>query len=378
MMQSRVAFAVGESRSTSQGLFREGLVGRGRGVRDVFSHLERRSESELLAEDRTHDKRAARLTLRPGDGQGHYEFYRISDDFFVVATDAIYDAPRFELLPGEGLVDFHVKLSGRLSLRVPGEHDELVVVGPRLLIWAQPDGVDTTERLEPGVREHSVSLYCRVEFLRGLLARDAVVNHPLHAPLEAGDRRGIWHCVRPLSPTAMHLSRCLLHNPYSDGLRLLYAEARALELLCELLSELGDSAARGTANAADRDLRRLDVARRILATQFRPLPRTFDVARAVGLSESKLKREFKRRFGVTVFDYGLECRMRHARELLLTKGVSVSEVADAVGYQHHTSFTAAFRGFYGCLPHSIRGRRPAGEATRRRGIRSGPQTRLPQ
>jgi AraC-like DNA-binding protein len=374
-MHARAALnAVGDSCGVSEGLFREGLVGRGRGIRDVFSHLGRRDEAEVLAADRAHDKKVARLTVQPGDGQGHYEFYRISDDFFVVATDAIYDAPRFEVLPGEGLVEFHVKLSGRLSLSVPGEDEEVIVVGPRLLIWAQPHGVDTTERMDPGVRENSVSLYCRAEFLLSLLARDKVTDHPLLTTLEARDRQGIWHSVRPLSPTAMHLSRCLLHNPYREGLRLLYAESRALELLCETLSELGDSAACGTAGAADRDLRRLDVARRILATQFRPPPRTSDVARAVGLSESKLKRDFKQRFGVTVFDYGLECRMRHARELLLTKGVSVSEVADAVGYSHHTSFTAAFRDFFGCLPQSIRGPRASARGAKCSGARSRPQT----
>ena len=378
MLSRATSSAVGDSGHMSGGLFREGLVGRGRGVRDVFTHLGRRDEADLPGEDHAHDKKAARLTVQPGDGQGHYEFYRISDDFFVVATDAIYDTSRFEFLPGEGLVEFHIKLSGRLSLRVPGQADEIVVVGPQLLIWVQPRGVDTTERLEPGIRENSVSLYCRAEFLRSLLARDSVRDHPLLTTLDARDRLGIWHSVRPLSPTAMHLSRCLLHNPYRDGLRLLYAESRALELLCDTLSELGDSAACGTADAADRDLRRLDVARRILATQFRPPPRTSDVARAVGLSESKLKREFKQRFGVTVFDCGLECRMRHARELLLTKGVSVSEVADAVGYSHHTSFTAAFRDFYGCLPQSIRGRRASAQAKIRSRAGSTPQKRFPQ
>lgn len=341
------------------GLFREIIVGHVCGVGDVFRHLGQRSSTDLLAEDRLCDRKLARLTVGPADGQGHYEFYRISNDFFVVATDAIYDAPRQEILPGEGLVEFHVKLSGHLSLRVPGEAAEVVVAGPRLLIWSQARGADTTERLEAGIRENSVSLYCRTDFLRGLLARDSITDHPLHVPLAATDRPAIWHRVRLLSPTAMHLCRCLLHNPYRDGLRLLYAEARALELLCELLSELDDAGACGAAGSAERDLHRLDVARRILATQFRPLPRTSDVARAVGLSESKLKRDFKQRFGVTVFDYGLECRMRHARELLLTKGVSVSEVADAVGYQHHTSFTAAFREFFGCLPQSVRGRRPS-------------------
>jgi AraC-like DNA-binding protein len=46
--------------------------------------------------------------------------------------------------------------------------------------------------------------------------------------------------------------------------------------------------------------------------------------------------------------------MQHARELLVSEGLSVSEVAYAVGYSHCTSFTAAFREFFDCLPSEIR------------------------
>jgi len=296
------------------------------------------------------------MTLRPDVGHGRYEFYRISNDLFVLGVDCIYDSPRLEFLPGEDLIEFYFKLSGRLSLKLPGESGDLVVGGQQLLIWFQPSGVDTSESMDPGLRDTSMSLYCRPEFLRGLLARDSMTTHPLLDALDARRSGRVWHCVRPLSSTAMHLSRCLLHNPYRDGMRLLYAEAHSLELLCEILSEFGEAALSGSARGSDCDQRSLDTARRIIATQFRPVPRICDVARAVGLSETRLKRDFKQRFGMTVFDYGLKCRMRCARDLLLTEGLSVSQAAFAVGYNHHTSFTAAFREFFGCLPREVRSR----------------------
>lgn len=349
--------AAGDAPVPARRLFRKVVAGHGQGVADVFASLGSGGDSQLIAENPGRGTQAARMTVRPEDGHGHYEFYRISSQFFVVTLDCIYDAPRLEMLPGEDLIEFYVKLSGRLSLKLPGEPEDLVVNGPQLLIWAQPRGVDTSECMDPGLREYSVSLYCRQEFLRSLLTRDSMTAHPLLKALDTrrGDR--VWHCVRQLSPTAMHLSRCLLRNPYRDGLRLLHAEARSLELLCEILSEFGDESQTCSPVASDRDQRRLDAARRILTTQFQPTPRIRDVARAVGLSESKLKQDFKQRFGITVFDYGHECRMRHARELLLTKGLSVGEAAHAIGYRHHASFTAAFREFYGSLPSEVGGER---------------------
>ena len=83
---------------------------------------------------------------------------------------------------------------------------------------------------------------------------------------------------------------------------------------------------------------------------------TSTLARRVGMSESKLKRAFKERFGTTVFEYGLECRMRHALELLRADSVSICQVAESVGYQHQTSFTAAFRDHFGFLPSEARAR----------------------
>lgn len=345
---------------TPSGIFRDALAGQGQCVAQVFDNLGRTPKASVIAEDDKHGIRAACMTLCPDEGHGRIEFYRVSNDLFVVAVDCIWDAPRLEFLPGENLIEFYFKLSGRLVLKLPGEVKELVVTGQQLLIWAQPTGVDTSERMEPGLRDTSVSLYCRPDFLRGLLERDAMNLHPLIDALDAlasRRRNMVWHRVQSLSQTAVHIIRCLLHNPHREGLRLLYAEARALELLCEILSDFGNTQTPRKPEASDRDLLCLDAARRYLATHFQPIPRICDVARAVGLSETKLKRDFKRRFGVTVFDFGLECRMRHARELLLNEGMYVSEVAFAVGYSHCTSFTAAFREFFGYQPSELRSER---------------------
>jgi AraC-like DNA-binding protein len=136
---------------------------------------------------------------------------------------------------------------------------------------------------------------------------------------------------------------------------LLHSEAKALEILCQVLSPAPGEIERVTATTTL--VRQIDTVRRILGTQFAPIPHICDLARRVGVSESKLKRAFKEHFGVTVFEYGLECRMRHALELLQGNAVSICQVAESVGYQHQTSFTAAFRDHFGFLPSEARMRR---------------------
>lgn len=53
---------------------------------------------------------------------------------------------------------------------------------------------------------------------------------------------------------------------------------------------------------------------------------------------------------VTIFEYALERRMKHALELLRCKHEPVGQVAYAVGYRHQTSFASAFHEYFGFLP----------------------------
>lgn len=336
------------------GLFRHLLAGPGRSVIDVFAELRREPRLELIAEHPERHSQAARFMLDRMDGHGSWEFYRLEQDLFVVTGDLVYDSPRIERVPGEGLVEFHLRLSGQLQIDLPGRSTALTVDCPSMLIWMQPPGQEITEQVRPGIRDSTVTLYCQPGYLRELMVRNGIRSWPLLDEIQSAGADRIWHRQMPLSAGLMYVGRSLLQNPFAGGIRLLHAEAKVLELLCELLHMLGVGQPDTAAARSDDELQRLDRARQILRTQLQPAPRIRDVARAVGMSESKLKRAFKARFGVTVFDYGLECRMRHALELLRCKHLSVGQVAYAVGYRHQTSFTAAFVDFFGFLPRQAR------------------------
>lgn len=349
-----VPAAVPDRASTARGLLRTEIGGSGvKDMADLFTDLRRWQRLEFIAEDPLHVTQAARLRLAEYEGHGSWELYRLSNQFFVIAGNCIYNTPRFEPVPGEGFVQFHLKLAGQLIIKVPGCSDSLVVTGPRVLIWNQPNGVNTHERIDAGVRERSVTLYCRPDFLRLILKRDSARPDRLLDGITTG-AGSAWHVLKPLSPLCLHLARSLLHNPYRDTMCLLYAEAKALELLCEVLHEFLEGPLTLAKECGDRDERQLDIARALLTTQFKPAPRVADLARLAGMSKSKLKRSFKSHFGVTLFEYGLECRMHHALELLRSGKHSVSQTAYAVGYSHHTSFTEAFHSFFGFLPRDAR------------------------
>jgi AraC-like DNA-binding protein len=199
-----------------------------------------------------------------------------------------------------------------------------------------------------------MSLYCRPSFLNALLQRNGIPECPLLETIESHDAGAVWYERRHLSAGLNFVASSVLRSPYQRGFRLLHAEAKALELLCQALSPTQDEVGGDRAVTTNTVVRQVDAARRILATQFAPIPRIRELARRVGMSESKLKRAFKEHFGATVFDYGLDCRMRRALELLRANAMSICQVAECVGYRHQTSFTAAFRDYFDFLPSEAR------------------------
>jgi AraC-like DNA-binding protein len=321
---------------------------------NLFADLRRLNRGQIIAEHPERHLQGTRLLIDRTQGIGTWELYRLDTDLFVVAADGVYDTPRFEIVPGEGLVEFHLRLAGVLDLNLPGVPTPVKITGPRLLMLYQPPGIDVSEHVTPRVRDTGVSLYCRPQFLANLAARNGISRWPL---LEEIDRHGsasVWHRQLPLSPALLHIGTSLLECPYQQGIRLLHAEAKALELLCEVLAQQQEPGDPRYLPASAAEARQLDAARSMLSNNLSEPLRICDIARAVGMSESKLKRTFKARFGVTVFDYGLECRMRYALEMLRCKRMSVGQVAYAVGYRHQTSFASAFHDFFGFRPSSAR------------------------
>jgi AraC-like DNA-binding protein len=84
-----------------------------------------------------------------------------------------------------------------------------------------------------------------------------------------------------------------------------------------------------------------------------------NVARAVGSNQKTLKVVFRKVFGMTMSDYCVQRRMQLAQSLLLEGRLAVGQVAENVGYEHQSSFTAAFRAYSGMTPRDYQRQRAA-------------------
>ncbi|MGF1611037.1 MAG: helix-turn-helix domain-containing protein [Kiloniellales bacterium] len=78
------------------------------------------------------------------------------------------------------------------------------------------------------------------------------------------------------------------------------------------------------------------------------------VARAAGLSVSRLHARFRARFGVGPMRYLTACRLARAARLLEQSHLPLAEIALAVGYGDQSAFTRAFRREFGTAPARYR------------------------
>jgi len=160
----------------------------------------------------------------------------------------------------------------------------------------------------------------------------------------------------PRNQTKHHLLAQIMNCPYKGGMRTLFLESRALELLAlqmhdYSLSETRRSPALPPLSPADAE--RIRHARDILVNDLENPPSLTELAARAGLNERKLKTGFRQVFATSVFGYFREHRMQKAYELLQQGDLNVTEAAFAVGYRSLSHFSQAFKGRFGTLPKAF-------------------------
>ena len=91
-------------------------------------------------------------------------------------------------------------------------------------------------------------------------------------------------------------------------------------------------------------------ARRILEQNIDQLFTIRELARKVAMNECYLKKGFKAIVGKTIHDYQQELRIEKAKQLLKQDGISVTHVANTLGYSSISHFSTAFKRITGMKP----------------------------
>lgn len=104
----------------------------------------------------------------------------------------------------------------------------------------------------------------------------------------------------------------------------------------------------------------VDIAKRvekIITSDLRQHHPAWELAAQFSVSETSLKNYFRGVYGQNISIYLREIRMQRAAELLTTTNLSVSEIAEQVGYLNQSKFSSAFKKQFNASPLEFKRRK---------------------
>ncbi|MEL6397648.1 MAG: AraC family transcriptional regulator [Cyanobacteria bacterium J06626_4] len=297
------------------------------------------------------------LCLSATLGQGYVRGLNLRNglDLFIhefeLKQDLILDFT--QLSTQYSLLDFTFCLSGTTLGSMPGLKSKMSVAAGQTTFTTIPDAAGTTELLA-GQKILAVSLVIKPHLFLTLLEND------LHKfPLD-WQRRFRNAASTPYfqpshtTPEVANILQLILHCPHQAGIRRLYLEAKALELLAICISQLTHycSAPAPLGGIKPKDIEALHQAKTILLQNITNPPGLAELARQVGLNERKLQRGFQQLFGTTVFGVLHDYRMEQARQLLEADQMTIEAIANTIGIAHRGYFASAFKRKFGSTPRT--------------------------
>lgn len=155
-------------------------------------------------------------------------------------------------------------------------------------------------------------------------------------------------------PITLPMLQCIndiKHCKYKGGLKLLFLQARCVELLI-LQAEAFEQQQVGSQTAAlktGRDKDAIVYAYEYLLSHISDPPTIEQLAAVAGINTFKLKKGFKEMYDNTVFGCLNDARMQRAKHQL-QDGVHIKSVAEELGYSSVQHFSASFKKKYGVTP----------------------------
>jgi AraC-like DNA-binding protein len=142
----------------------------------------------------------------------------------------------------------------------------------------------------------------------------------------------------------------LFRNKYHPSFGKFFFRSKALNLLTEFFVRVKGRISAQQGSALYHEEQIAGAEKKLMENLNAGLPDTKRMAADLSISESTLKRYFKKTYGKNIYEYFLEQKMIHARKLLDERKKSVTEIAYLLGYEKVSQFIHMFKRFYGIQP----------------------------
>ncbi len=304
---------------------------------------------------RSFARRGVRSFYAAAGGSGTADLIHVGDDLILSVVNCVLPAPaRWCYDTADAMVMLRASLCCDVAFEVDGS-PPMLFDRPEVTLVCMPGGRPLTVDIAGGVRQQGlVAVFRAASFAR----RYGLLDHELPQAMRDA-MAGAGAVGRVASFPLDHRIAALVAETIDSRLdgesRVVQAAGRLAELVAYTLDAMAHTPSLlGSALLRRRDVALAHAALGRLERDFRKPPLFAALAHEIGTNQNKLKAVFKEAFGVTMAAYCLERRMREAQQLLLEATLTIAQVAEHVGYEHQSSFAAAFRSHVGMSPRRYR------------------------
>lgn len=134
----------------------------------------------------------------------------------------------------------------------------------------------------------------------------------------------------------------LLDASWKKSLGSFYIKSAVLKIICDFFYKLKEKQTFNM-NSFSPGTSITEVEKYLINHLLCPLPNLKDLASKFSISESTLKRYFKKTYGVNMSTYFIQKKMEYAKQLIQEKNMSVNETAFMLGYRNVNNFITMFK-----------------------------------
>jgi AraC family transcriptional regulator, transcriptional activator of the genes for pyochelin and ferripyochelin receptors len=210
--------------------------------------------------------------------------------------------------------------------------------------------VEFSHKIAPDKPLQSICIFAKIKYLHTLPPSEQQLFQQQLPQLLHPKENFVKGPTRYMNLNMQHAVQKIFSTSYSGNARLLFLKSQVNELLAHFFALL--SAEKDSIAVADSD--KLYQAQEIITKNIAKPPSLTELSKLIGLNNNKLKKNFKEMFGLPVFKYLQEERLKKAYELLCHNELSVQETAWYVGYESLSSFSNAFHKKFGLRPTELK------------------------
>lgn len=193
---------------------------------------------------------------------------------------------------------------------------------------------------------HALSIDINSNFFKGLISSNEKETDELFHNFLKGHP---FQSIMMLQPRMIEVVNHIVQCPFKGLTRYLFIESKVMELLALQIDQIKNSGS-VTETMSRADIDKLCAVNDYVQCNYLEALSLAGLCKLFSLNEFKLKKGYKQLFHTTVFGHINALRMEKARTLLSQKQMTVSEIADFIGYKSIGSFSAEYKKRFGSAP----------------------------